>query len=129
MVLQGIALHTFTISTFNYHNAKNYFVGTFTNAEMMYGSITRMPDLCIFLSTHDNVFKQHKSVVECSKMNIMTTGVVDTSCDPRLIVYPVPGNDDSLVSIELYCELYSEAIRKGKERRKEDDANVGIQLE
>ena len=112
-----------------YSHCRDWKRGTFTNADMMFGNITRLPDLCIFLSTHDNVFQQHKAVVESSKLNIMTTGVVDTSCDPRLIVYPVPGNDDSLTSIQLYCKLYGEAVRLGKLRRQEDENNAGTLLE
>jgi len=93
--------------------------GTFTNAPVQYGLVTRMPDLIIFLSTLNNVFETHIAVTEVAKMNIPTIGIVDTSCDPRLITYPVPGNDDTPSAIELYCRLFKEAILRGKAKAKE----------
>lgn len=93
--------------------------GTFTNANVQFNAITRLPDLVIFLSTHDTVFEQHKALVESAKLNIPTVGILDTSCDPSLVTYPVPGNDDSAESILLYCHLFKQAILLGKEKRKE----------
>ena len=52
-------------------------------------------------------------------MNIPTVGIVDTSCDPRLITYPIPGNDDTPSAIQLYCNLFEKAILSGKAKRKE----------
>ena len=117
------------LSCSEFSHCREWKRGTFLNASMMFGNVTRLPDLCVFLSTHDNVFRQHYAVVESAKMNIMTTGVVDTSCDPRLISYPIPGNDDSMASIQLYCKLFQKAIALGKEKREEDDANAGILLD
>ena len=37
----------------------------------------------------------------------MTIGVVDSDSDPRLITYPVPGNDDTPTAVNLYCDLFS----------------------
>lgn len=100
-----------------YAHCRKWQLGTFTNSVDLFGAITRLPDLCIFLSTHDSVFEQHKAVVESAKCNIPTIGILDTSCDPRLITYPVPGNDDSPNAIHLYCELFKRAIMKGKQKR------------
>lgn len=86
---------------------------------VQFGAITRLPDVCVFVTTHNTVFEQHVAVIEASKMNVPTIGVVDTSCDPRLIAYPIPGNDDSPAAIELYCRLFKQAILKGKEKYEE----------
>ena len=94
--------------------------GTFTNAATLFGAITRLPDLCIFISTHNSIFEQHGAIVEAAKMNIPTVGIVDSSSDPRLITYPVPGNDDSPCAIELYCKLFKNAILTAKERCVQD---------
>ncbi|XP_069121008.1 small ribosomal subunit protein uS2m-like [Argopecten irradians] len=104
-----------------YSHCRYWRGGTFTNATQQFGSVIRLPDTCIFLSTVNSVFEQHRAVVESAKMMIPTVGIVDTNSDPRLITYPIPGNDDSLTSIELYCRLFKEAILKGKQKRKEDD--------
>lgn len=93
--------------------------GTFTNMTVQFGAITRLPDVCVFVTTHNTVFEQHVAVIEASKMNVPTIGVVDTSCDPRLIAYPIPGNDDSPAAVELYCRLFKQAVLKGKEKYEE----------
>ncbi|XP_028148406.1 28S ribosomal protein S2, mitochondrial [Diabrotica virgifera virgifera] len=93
--------------------------GIFTNSTKQFGSITRLPDLCIFFSTLNNVLVQHTAVKDSAKMLITTIGVVDSNCNPNLITYPVPGNDDSPSAVELYCKVFKHAILRGKEKRKE----------
>lgn len=93
--------------------------GVFTNADMQFGAVTRLPDLCIFLSTLNDVLVQHYAVRDAAKMGIASVGIVDSNCNPNLITYPVPGNDDSPASIELYCKLFKNAVLRGKEKRKE----------
>jgi small subunit ribosomal protein S2 len=94
--------------------------GIFTNSTKQFGAVTRLPDLCIFFNTLNNVLLQHTAVRDSAKMGIATIGVVDSNCNPNLLTYPVPGNDDSPASIELYCKLFKAAILRGKERRKTD---------
>uniref|UniRef100_A0A087YU66 Small ribosomal subunit protein uS2m n=2 Tax=Anopheles darlingi TaxID=43151 RepID=A0A087YU66_ANODA len=96
--------------------------GVFTNAKVQFGAVTRLPDLCIFFNTMNNVLDMHTAVRDAAKMNIPTIGIVDTNCNPNLITYPVPGNDDTPVAIELYCKLFKSAILLGKEKRKEQIA-------
>lgn len=91
--------------------------GIFTNANHQFGAVTRLPDLCIFLNTQNNVLSQHTAVRDSAKMLIPTIGIVDSNCSPNLITYPVPGNDDTPVAIELYCKLFKAAIARGKEAR------------
>lgn len=98
--------------------------GTFTNATIQYGLMSRLPDLCIFLNTHGNALRLHTAVTECAKMNIPTIGIVDTNSDPRLITYPVPANDDTPVAIEYYCNAFKNAILKGKSKRQHDTQNI-----
>lgn len=50
--------------------------------------------------------------------NIPTIGVVDSDCNPNLIMYPIPGNDDSPSAVELYCDLFKKVVLKAKELRK-----------
>ena len=60
------------------------------------------------------------AVVELAKMLIPTVAIVDTDSDPRLVTYPVPGDDDTAETLEYYLGLFKEAILRGKERRKKD---------
>lgn len=94
--------------------------GIFTNSTKQFGAVTRLPDLCIFLSTMNDILLQHTAVRDSAKMGIMTIGIVDSNSNPNIITYPVPGNDDSPQSIQLYCKLFKSAILRGKEKRKQD---------
>lgn len=101
-----------------YAHTRYFQHGSFTDPNR-YGKCTRLPDLAIFLNTLDSVFEPHRIIIECSKMLIPTVGIVDTNCFPNLITYPVPGNDDTPSSIELFCKLFKTAILKGKAKREE----------
>ncbi|XP_017774785.1 PREDICTED: 28S ribosomal protein S2, mitochondrial [Nicrophorus vespilloides] len=94
--------------------------GIFTNANKQFGAVTRLPDLCIFMNTLNNVLIEHTAIRDSAKMAIATVGIVDSNCNPNMITYPVPGNDDSQSAISLYCKLFKAAILRGKQKRKED---------
>lgn len=91
----------------------------FTNTTKIFGTVTRLPDLVVLMNTTEMALKTHRAVVMSAKLLIPTIGVCDTNCDPTLITYPVPGNDDTPESIELYCNLFKTAILRGKEKREE----------
>jgi PREDICTED: similar to RE59650p len=92
---------------------------SFTNSEKYYGSVIRLPDLVIFMSTFTSTLKEHIAVRDSAKMLIPTVGIVDTNSDPTLITYPVPGNDDTPSAIKLYCDVFKKAIILGKQKRDE----------
>ncbi|XP_078046447.1 mitochondrial ribosomal protein S2 isoform X2 [Augochlora pura] len=101
-----------------YAHTRRWKRGTFTNVKYEFGMVTRLPDLCIFLNTMESVVDQHIAVSHAAKLAIPTIGIVDTNCNPNLITYPVPGNDDTPCAIELYCNLFKSAIMRGKVGRK-----------
>ncbi|XP_048368570.1 28S ribosomal protein S2, mitochondrial isoform X2 [Sphaerodactylus townsendi] len=101
--------------------------GLLTNAEVQYGVGVRLPDLIVFLNTLNNVFEPHVAVRDAAKMNIPTVGVVDTNCNPCLITYPIPGNDDSPVAVELYLKLFKRTIIRAKDKRRQMEAFYGLQ--
>ena len=102
------------LSCGEYSHCREFKVGNFAQAKMRLGMETRLPDLAILLTTHNHVFGESVAVDECAKMNIPMVGILDTNCDPRLIDYPVPGNDDTPSSVELYLALFKHAIERGK---------------
>lgn len=59
--------------------------------------------------------------MEAAMANIPTIGIVDSDCNPNLIMYPIPGNDDSPSAVELYCDLFKNIVLKAKEVRKAKD--------
>ena len=81
---------------------------------MMIGT-KQLPDLVIFLNL-PSLGRNQLAVKEAAQCNIPSIGVVDTDCNPNLIMYPVPGNDDSPSAVELYCKIFQEAILKAKKK-------------
>lgn len=53
-----------------------------------------------------NIDKKSNLLNECVKAGIPIISIVDSNIDPSLIMYPIPGNDDALVSVSLYCDVF-----------------------
>lgn len=87
--------------------------GTLTNSFKLLNTL-RLPDLIIFTS----VLQSKTAVKEAAMTCVPSIGIVDTDCDPNLIMYPVPGNDDTPSSIVFYCRLFADVINKAKGERK-----------
>lgn len=66
----------------------------------------KSPDLVFIIDTK----LEHIAVSEANLLKIPIIGIVDTNADPDRINYPIPGNDDSRRSIDLYCSLIKETI-------------------
>ncbi len=58
--------------------------------------------------------KEHIAVTEANKLGIPVIAVVDTNCDPDVIDFVIPGNDDAIRSGELMCRVISEAVQEGQ---------------
>lgn len=68
-----------------------------------------LPDVLFVVDTN----KEHIAVAEAGNLNIPVVAVVDSNSDPVGITYPIPGNDDALRAIELYCRLAADAVLGG----------------
>jgi small subunit ribosomal protein S2 len=62
---------------------------------------------------------EHIAVNEANKLGIPVVGLTDTNCDPDLIQYVIPGNDDAIRSIKLLTSAVAEACIQGQSRRRE----------
>ena len=62
-----------------------------------------------------DVVKEHIAVSEARKLEIPIVAVVDTNCDPDVIDYVIPGNDDAIRSIKLFASKVAEACIAGPE--------------
>jgi len=62
---------------------------------------------------------EHIAVNEANKLGIPVVGLTDTNCDPDLIQYIIPGNDDAIRSIKLITNAVAEACVQGQSRRRE----------
>ena len=57
---------------------------------------------------------EKNAIAEARIAGIPTVALVDTNCDPDIVDYPIPANDDSLKSINLFVDLFGKAIANGK---------------
>ena len=57
--------------------------------------------------------KEHIAVGEAHKLNIPVIGILDTNCDPDVVDFPIPGNDDALRSVGLLTKVISDAVAEG----------------
>ena len=71
--------------------------------------INGKPDLIVVIDT----YKEHLAVSEAVKLGIPIVAVVDSNCDPDNINFPIPGNDDAIRSIRLFCSIFAEAALAG----------------
>lgn len=69
-----------------------------------------LPDVVFVSDTRDETI----AVKEANKLNIPVVAILDTNCDPDLIDYPIPGNDDGIRSIKLICSVIADAVIEGR---------------
>ena len=82
--------------------------------ERALGGIKEMGDLPDILFVVDTN-KEMIAVKEAHKLKIPVVAIIDSNSDPKLITHPVPGNDDAMRAIGLYCDLMSAAVLDGLE--------------
>ena len=68
-----------------------------------------LPDILVVIDTN----KEQIAVAEAKKLGIPVVAVVDSNSDPEGITYPIPGNDDALRAVALYCDLMVGAVLDG----------------
>ena len=64
-----------------------------------------------------DIGKEHIAIAEARKVGVPIVALVDSDCDPDLIDYPIPGNDDAIRSIRLISAKMADAIIDGQNRR------------
>lgn len=57
--------------------------------------------------------KEHIAILEARKLGIKVVAIADTNCDPEMLDYPIPGNDDAIRSIKLFTNLVADAYLEG----------------
>src|ERR671938_2129513 len=79
-------------------------------------SMTELPGAVFIV----DVVKEHIAVTEARKLEIPIVAIVDTNCDPDLIDYPIPGNDDAIRSIKLFTGNIADACVEGSDAYQEN---------
>jgi small subunit ribosomal protein S2 len=73
-------------------------------------NLDRVPDAIFVIDTK----KEHIAVTEARKLGLPVVAVVDTNCDPDVIDFVIPGNDDAIRSGALLCRLIADAVTEGR---------------
>jgi len=73
-------------------------------------SMRKLPDALFVIDT----IKEDIAVREANKLGIPVVAVVDTNCDPDMIDYRIPGNDDAIRAIRLFCGAVADAVIEGR---------------
>src|ERR1700689_1742201 len=72
--------------------------------------LDRLPSAVFVIDTK----KEHIAVTEARKLGLPVVAVVDTNCDPDVIDYVIPGNDDAIRSGSLMCRVIADAVVEGR---------------
>jgi len=80
--------------------------------------MNRLPDAVFVIDPK----KEEIAIQEARKLKIPIISVVDTNCDPELVDYPIPGNDDALKSIRLITSLVVASVVEGRKAFKNSES-------
>ena len=72
--------------------------------------MNRLPDAMVVVDPH----REHIAVKEAQRMGVTTVSLIDTDSDPDEVDLPIPGNDDSIRSIELIMARMADAVLEGR---------------
>ncbi|KAG6335149.1 hypothetical protein ID866_3933 [Astraeus odoratus] len=104
-----------------YHIGERWLPGTLTNRNQLFqeeGQEYRLtPDLVIFLNPLANM----NAIRECAIQHVPTIGIVDSNADPRIVMYPIPANDDSTRTAQVIAGVLSIAGKEGILTREEEE--------
>jgi len=78
-----------------------------------------VPDVIFVVDPH----REDIAITEAAKLGIKIVGIVDTNCDPDKIDYVIPGNDDAIRSILLFCERAADSILEGRQSFRDKSDN------
>lgn len=74
--------------------------------------MTRLPGALFVVDTN----RENIAVAEANRLGIPVVAIVDTNCDPDVIDYPIPGNDDAIRAIRLVTSKIADACAEGRQR-------------
>ncbi|KAJ8517562.1 hypothetical protein ONZ45_g5292 [Pleurotus djamor] len=104
-----------------YYVGERWLPGTLTNKLQLYGAeVVKeekvVPDLVVLLNPLANM----NAIRECAIEHIPTIGIIDSNADPRIVMYPIPANDESTRTAELIGGVLSIAGREGASLRRSE---------
>lgn len=81
-------------------------------------TMSRLPAVLFVIDTR----KEAIAVREAQRMGIPCIGIVDTNADPDAVPVPIPGNDDAIRAVNLFCSVMANAALEGKAQKQKPDA-------
>jgi small subunit ribosomal protein S2 len=97
--------------------------------ERVVGGVRKMggqPDALVVIDT----LKEKTAILEANRLGIPVIGIVDSNSDPDIVKYLIPGNDDAIRAIRLYCDSFQDAILTGlRESMKNSGVDLGTAAE
>jgi small subunit ribosomal protein S2 len=84
-------------------------------------NMKRLPDALFVIDPK----KEEIAVREANRLSIPVVAVVDTNCDPDVIDWKIPGNDDAIRAIRLFTAAIADAVLEGKTLAEERDRGKG----
>ena len=88
-------------------------------------TLEKAPDAIFVIDTK----KEHIAVTEANRLGIPVIAVVDTNCDPDVIDFVIPGNDDAIRSANLMCRIVADAVIEGQWLRSRKQAKAGVKAD
>jgi len=88
-------------------------------------TLERAPDAVFVIDTK----KEHIAVTEANRLGVPVIAVVDTNCDPDVIDYVIPGNDDAIRSANLMCRIIADAVIEGQWLKQRKNARPGTRAD
>jgi small subunit ribosomal protein S2 len=94
-----------------------------TRLQRFFGGVRgmyRLPDMLFIIDPH----REEIAVAEARRLEIPIVSLVDTNCNPELIDYPIPSNDDAIRAIRLLAAKIADAIIEGREQNDAVEASL-----
>ncbi|MDI6909075.1 30S ribosomal protein S2 [Nocardioides sp.] len=85
--------------------------------------MTRTPSAVWIVDTN----KEHLAVEEARKLRIPIIGILDSNCDPDVVDFPIPGNDDAIRAVGLLTRVVADAVAEGLIARSGVKAGEGVE--
>jgi len=87
--------------------------------------MNKMPDMMFVI----DAVKEKIAILEARRLGIKVYAPLDTNCDPDLVDFPIPGNDDAIRSVQLFCNEMAAAMNEGKAARAEANGEEEVAVE
>jgi small subunit ribosomal protein S2 len=87
--------------------------------------MNKMPDMMFVI----DAVKEKIAILEARRLGIKVYAPLDTNCDPDLVDFPIPGNDDAIRSVQLFCNEMAAAMNEGKAARAEANGQEEVATE